>query len=68
MNVLVHTSFNTEEIRQMLYPVCQINLYCEKALSWIWIVVLSCAKCGPAALESPETLLEIQSLSPWKAE
>ena len=35
---------------------------------WIWIVVPSCAKCGPAALESPETLLEIQSLSPWKAE
>lgn len=68
MNVLVHTSFNTEELRQMLYTVYQINLYCEKVLSWIWIVVPSCAKCGPAALESPETLLEIQSLSPWKAE
>ena len=52
----------------MLYTVCQINLYCEKALSWIWIAVPSCAKCGPAALESPETLLEIQSLLPRKAE
>ena len=52
----------------MLYTVYQINLYCEKVLSWIWIVVPSCAKCGPAALESPETLLEIRSLSPWKAE
>lgn len=52
----------------MLYTVYKINLYCDTALSWIWIIVPCHAKYRPTASESPGTLLETQSLSPWKTE